>query len=311
MQIHLTPLTIVPLASLCVWLVGADLAWGQQDPGDQPAAQEPPAEPSTPPRLDYDSEPPYTAYERQWNRRFPAPYRRQFRREYYPYGRPYYQRQYRYGGWRSPYGGYDGYYDPQHTFDGGYISGFHDGRRFQRWEERAERGSNSYLKAMKTGSLRFRAGDYPTAVRQFILAAELNQGDAASRLHVVHALTAVEQYAAAVPALRRALQLQPKIVYLPLDIRTEYGVVGDFEKHVSRLAAAAREADTDAGLWLLLGYYHFYSGRGADAHQALRRAAELAPTDSATRRLLDVAKLSAPPAPVAPAEPAESARDNI
>jgi hypothetical protein len=238
--------------------------------------------------VDYDSEPPYTRYERQWSRRFPAPYRRPFREEYYPYGRPYYPRRYGYG-----YGPFDPHYGA-HIFDDGYISGFHDGRRFQQWQTKAELGLNSYLRSMRSGSELFRNGDYVAATRQFILACKLNQGDAASRLHAVHAMVAVGQYTAAVPALRRALQLQPKLVYLPLDIRKEYGAAADFDAHFQRLADAAHQADTDAALWLLLGYYQYFSERPGDAAASLTRAAELSPRDSAVLRLLEAAQLTIP-----------------
>jgi hypothetical protein len=293
------------LAGIGLWLAASEVAVAQQEPEYDAIEAEPlpPSQPAAepPPRIDYDSEPPYTHYERQWNRRFPAPYRRAFRKEYYPYGRPYYPR--RHWGARLHdrydyrYDSYGPYYDDPYVFDDGYMTGFHDGRRFQKWETKAELGRSAYLRAMRAGVDHFRKRDYSTAARQFIMAAELNQGDAAARLHAVHALTALGHYSAAVPALRRALQLQPKIVYLPLDIRTEYGAVADFEAHVAKLARSARELNDDAGLWLLLGYYHFFSGSMPQAHQALSTAAELAPDDEAIQRLLDVAELSVPPAP--------------
>ena len=283
-------------------------------PADRASAQQaaPPAETAPTldqaPRVDYDSAPPYTAYERAWNRRFPAPYRKPFREEYYPYGRPYYARR-SYG--PAPYG--TGYVWPApydygtHVFDDGYTTGFHDGRRYQNWQTKAELGLNSYLKAMRQGSALFRGGDYAGSVRQFILAAKLNQGDAASRLHAVHAMTAVGQYTAAVPALRRAIQLQPKLVYLPLDIRSEYGSRPDFDQHLVQLDQAARQTEQDAGLWLLLGYYQFFSGRMTDARASLEQADRLAPGDKAVGALLEVARLSAP----APSQPPTPPADKI
>ena len=291
--------------SLCLLLAVADNSFAQQ-PAEQQPDQGVAPEQVNPPAVDYDSEPPYTYYEQQWNRRFPAPYRRAFRQEYYPYGRPYYPRQYWTGRAPTVYEPYGEYRDDQYVFDDGYTEGFHDGRRFQKWQTKAELGRNGYLRAMRTGSEQFRKGDYGTAARQFIMAAELNQGDAASRLHAVHALTALGQYSAAVPALRRALQLQPKLVYLPLDIRTEYGQQKDFDAHLQKLAQAASEVNDDAGLWLLLGYCQFFSGAGADAHHSLSKAAELAPEDTAVTKLLDATQLSTPQEPPATAPPASA-----
>ncbi len=278
-------------------------AWAQAGPdaeesvADRPAAGEKP-------NVDYDSEPPYTAYERYWNRRFPAPYRKQFRREYYPFGRPYYPRRYydRYPRGRSHWGP-DPYATPgwgTPAFDDGYTGGFQDGRRFQKWQQQAEKGVGSYLKAMERGGVAFRNGDYGGAARQFILAAKLNQGDPASRLHAVHALTALGHYADAVPALRRALQLQPRLLYLPLDIRSEYGRPGDFATHLAALSAAAKAEPGDADVWLLLGYYQFFSGSGPEAVRSLRRAAQLSPDDKAVNELYQAARLSTPVERAAP-----------
>jgi len=290
-------------AGCCVLLISFATAAGQQK---SPNDTEPPAvEPA--PRVDYDSEPPYTIYERQWNRRFPAPYRRFFRQEHYPFGRPYYPR--RYSSWHPCDYGYTYPYPPGYgdygtrVFDDGYGAGFHDGRRFQKWQTKAELGLNSYLRAMRQGAALFREGDYAAATRQFILAARLNQGDAASRLHAVHGMTALGQYSAAVPALRRALQLQPKLVYLPLDIRSEYGPKSDFEGHLKKLAEVTRRTGNDPGLWLLLGYYQFFSDRPAEAHSSLSRAAELDPDDSAVSKLLEVTRLSAPAEPTPEMKP--------
>jgi len=272
-------------------------AQAQEDPPEssQPRVDEPP------PRIDYDSEPPLSRYERYWRGRFPAAYSRFYRRQYYPYGRPY-RTWSSWGadayGW-SPYGfnpyAYGAYpYYGQGVFDEGYVGGFDDGQRFQKWQEQTERGLRSYLTAMHGGQEAFRQADYDVAARQYMLAAKLNQGDAASRLHCVHAFTALGHYAEAVPALRRALQLQPKLVFLPLDIRDEYGAAGDFDAHLQQLTGAAQEPGTDAGLWLLLGYYQFFSGRGSEAVASLEKAAALAPKDSAVGTLLEAARLSAP-----------------
>ena len=276
---------------------GATQAVAQQKPDTDDPARARPA-PDQQPRVDYDSEPPYTIYERYWSRRFPAPYRQQFRQEYYPFGRPYYPRRYyaRYPRGRRHWGPDPYEYRDWGTgvFDDGYIGGFHDGRRFQKWQTKAELGLNSYLKAMELGAASVRDGDYGAAARQFILAAKLNQGDAASRLHAVHALTALGHYTDAVPALRRALQLQPRLVYLPLDIRGEYGRPTDFATHLRKLTEAAEQNPNDAGLWLLLGYYQFFCGSRPEAVRSLRRAAQLAPDDAAAGRLFQAARLSTP-----------------
>ncbi len=285
--------TIIGLTSILVLCCSASaIAQSNADPaaGD-PASEQPP-----PPRIDYDSEPPYTVYERSWNRRFPQPYRQGFREENYPYGRPYYSRRY-----RSSYPPGRGYPEPNYYgfppteyFDDGYVDGFRDGRRFQDWQKQAEIGQASYLKAMRQGVAAFQAGDYGAASRQFILAARLNQGDPTARLRIAHALVALGHYDDAAPALRRALQLQPRLVYLPLDIRGEYGQRGDFLTHLAKLESSAQGADDDPDLWLLLGYYQFFSGRQTEAVGSLKRARTLAPDDSTTKLMHQAVYLSVP-----------------
>ncbi|UCG16900.1 MAG: hypothetical protein JSV19_02465 [Phycisphaerales bacterium] len=300
--------------------VGVMLAWpctmfGQSEEygPEVDATEEPPVPPvppawrgRTPEYPDYDSQPPYDYYDRHWRYRMRAYRGSRFSRDYYPWDDPY-----RYRDWRGypryrgysvyPRGPYDygyGYaypYDP--AFDYGYERGHDDGRRFAEWEFRYQVGVRSYTQAMETGVEMFIKGDYATAVRQFMLAAKLNQGDAASRLHAAHAMVAQGRYAEAALSVRRALQLQPKLVYLPLDIRREYGRKQDFEKHYQQLKDAATQAPDDAELYFLLGYYQFFAGRAAEAYRSLQKSDALDPGNRTTKRLLDAAKLSTPAEP--------------
>ena len=244
--------------------------------------------------IDYDSEPPYDYYERHWRReardyrrsrdRFHRRYRDDYRGRYRP-GRRYHD-----GGWYDDYG-YGGA-----VFDEAYWEGRRDGRRYAEWQRRYELGRRAYADAMSDGLLAFRNADYPQAVRNFIRAAKVNQGDPASRIHAAHAMTAIGRYREALPALRRAFQLQPKIAYLALDIRRDYGAKANFDAHLKELAGAAREAKDDPALWLLLGYYQFFSGREGKALKSLKTADELAPGDFMTDALLDAARMISPAA---------------
>jgi tetratricopeptide (TPR) repeat protein len=282
----------------------------------KPAPSTPPASPESPESLyvpdwlDYDSERPYDFYERDWRYRMRTYRGQRFSRDFYrawrrtpppgafgPYASDYY----------GPYGGYGygppaawGYADPSSTFDEGYWQGERDGRRLAQWEQSVELGTASYLSGMRSGLAAFRQGDYATAVKQFILAANLNQGDAASRLHAAHAMVALGHYDEAAPSVRRAIQLQPQLVYLSIDIRADYGVQQDFDVHYAKLKAATEQQADHPDLWFLLGYYQFFSGRAQEAYSSLKKSDELAPGSRTTQRLLDAAKLSAPAEPPAP-----------
>ena len=256
--------------------------------------------------IDYHSESPYDYYERHW-RRQARDYRRARERSYRPY-RGYQQDYYRPGRRYYDDGGYDYYRHSEESFDSGYSEGRRDGRRYAEWERRNELGRRSYADAMSDGLLAFRRGDYSMAVRNFIRAAKINQGDPASRIHAAHAMVAIERYHEALPALRRAFQLQPKIAYLALDIRRDYGIKTDFGAHLKKLRHVAGQAENDPALWLLLGYYEFYSGKEGQAVKSLAKSDALAPGDFMTDALLDAARRVAP-APAPPAEKKHKAKD--
>ena len=188
------------------------------------------------------------------------------------------------------------YHDDDYAYDleRAYRQGMADGRNYERFEIQAERGLSAYRRAMVDGHGAFALGEYGPSARHFLLAATLNQGDPAARLCAAHAQIALGNYDAAVRLLRRALELQPRIAYLPIDVRKAYGKPGDFGKHVAALREAVKAETEDAELHFLLGYYYFFSGDMAMAAQSLGEASRLAPGDSVIGLLADVAKLTAP-----------------
>lgn len=175
-----------------------------------------------------------------------------------------------------------------------YRQGLLDGRDSERFEIQAQRGLNSYRQAMLKGHRAFEAGKYGLAARQFLLAATLNQGDPAARLCAAHTQIALNDYAPAARLLHRAFELQPKLVFLPMDIRGAYGVQGDFAKHRSKLQKSAKLDEENGDLWFLLGYVHYYTDHMGGAARALTKAAELEPNDRLIAELLSLAAMSAP-----------------
>ncbi len=128
--------------------------------------------------------------------------------------------------------------DP-YLYERAYRQGVTDGRRFEQYEREAELGLKSYLDAMEAGQAAFAEGEYGKASQLYILAARMSQGDPASRVCAGNSLIALGRYDEAAQILRRAFELQPKLAYLPLDIRGEYHKAGDFELHVTALTRAA------------------------------------------------------------------------
>jgi hypothetical protein len=296
---------VIASAAIAVWPSAAPAQPAEElspEPAPQPGpGVYGPALPPTygPPADDiyYPSEPPRDFYERDWR------YRMRFYR-----GRRFASDPYRGGPWHrypGPVYGYEHNYLTQPAFDEGYWQGRRDGRRVARWEFQYQRGVASYSQSMRAGVVSFKAGDYARAARQFVLAAELNQGDASCRLLAAHALVALGRFHEACLTVRRALQLQPKIVYLSLDIRGEYGPNDHFDKHYQRLESAARGQQDDPSLWFLLSYYQFFSGRSIEAYDSIRHSDALDPGLRTTQRLKEAIKLSTPAEPIRNSQPLE------
>ncbi|MFQ5494656.1 MAG: hypothetical protein ACE5EX_04680 [Phycisphaerae bacterium] len=175
-----------------------------------------------------------------------------------------------------------------------YQRGLEDGRRLERYDVQAEASPSTYRGAMARGKGAFEDGNYPLAARQFLLAATLDQGDPASRLAASHALVALGSYEPAVRLLRRAFELQPRLAYLPLQIRGAYGNPEHFALHLTALREAAENDKNNPEIWFLLGYFGYYSDYMAEAADALGRAVKLRPTDELVQQLFELASLSVP-----------------
>ena len=102
-----------------------------------------------------------------------------------------------------------------------------------------------------------------------------------------HIWVATGTYKKALVHFRRAVELQPLLLDLPIDLRDEYGLglKKDYDEHVARLADYCRAHPRNANAWLLLACQRFFSSDPADAGPALRRAKKLAPRDPLARRL--------------------------
>lgn len=169
-------------------------------------------------------------------------------------------------------------------------------RDLERFETRQEQGLAAYLDAMDAGHRAFANAQYRSAALHFLRAATSNQGDPAARICAAHAQVALGRYDSAVRLIRRAFELQPKLAYLPMDVRTAYGNRTDFADHLAALSAAAKKNAENGDLWLLLGYYYYFSDNVANAARALTRAVQLEPEDRLPARLLDLAGTIEPPA---------------
>ncbi|MHC5109838.1 MAG: hypothetical protein ACYTHJ_08170 [Planctomycetota bacterium] len=143
-----------------------------------------------------------------------------------------------------------------------------------RLQVQAQYALEEYENAMNSGYAAFEMADYPQAARHFLLATQLNHGDPSSRLCAAHAEVAVGNYSGAAELVRRAFALQPKLVYISVDIPSAYSDIAHFNAHLQALEVAVRKSD-DAQLHLLMGYYYHNSNMTQDARMALARARAL------------------------------------
>jgi Flp pilus assembly protein TadD len=198
---------------------------------------------------------------------------------YAPYGERRYHRRY----WGRPYGR-------------GYALGeLHDrGRELEYYRQqegylREQLTLLSYRDLFDRGLDMFRAGSYGHAARAFIAAADKNHEDAASRIHAAQCLMAVGMYEDAVAHIRRAFELQPLLMQLPMNLASDYGNKDDYADHVAALTAHVEAHPKDDQAAVLLAYELFFSDRPQDSSDAMRRIKHLAPHDPLAARLLAAA----------------------
>ncbi len=200
------------------------------------------------------------------------------------------------------------------------IDNWRDLQRARRAEQRAARNewlnerdarrrnvrlSGAHAEAIHEGLALMEAGKYREAIVPLTRAADLNHADPGCRIHLAQARLAVGHDAEAAQALRRALELQPKLVPMRLDLQQYYPDAADFEAQIDALAARLNARPlVPADEYLLLGFFEFQRGRLDAAHAAFRQAARGLPRNDIVWEYLAITK------PVArqPEQPVEEGR---
>ncbi|MFH1747217.1 MAG: tetratricopeptide repeat protein [Planctomycetota bacterium] len=177
-----------------------------------------------------------------------------------------------------------------------YIQERERGRRFNRRDmrQRKQRVLSNHERATSAGLEDLKYGDYAQAVVALTMAAQLNQGDPACRIHLAQARMAQGHYREGGQTLRRALQLQPKLLYVPLNLSSYYANPTEYDTHVDKLAAWVKENRADGDVYFLLGYMEFQRDDYTAAYAAFRVAARFMPKDSLIQSYLKITK---PPTP--------------
>lgn len=184
-----------------------------------------------------------------------------------------------------------------------YNQGRYDADREYLWfiaSQRAGRLINQSADFFDEGILLFRDGHYDRAAIKWLGAADINQANAATRLHAGHAMYALGKYADGVTLLARAFELSPILAYKSYDVRDEYGDHADFHRHLMALKAFVARQPADADALTMLGYILFYTEGPAASWKYLERASRLRPDDYFIPKLLTLARQASPEAHAAP-----------
>jgi tetratricopeptide (TPR) repeat protein len=144
--------------------------------------------------------------------------------------------------------------------------------------------------AVMAGVRLLKQGDYKRAVVALTLAAKLNHGDPACRIHLAQARLARRQYREAGLVLRRGLQLQPKLVYADLHLDDYYKNGDEFDQYADALRKWVQEHDARSEVSFLLGFLEFQLGDFEAAHAAFKRVSRSLPDDTLTRSFLEITK---------------------
>lgn len=160
-------------------------------------------------------------------------------------------------------------------------------------QRRAERLMSAHERATRQGVELIKAGEYHRAIVALEMAAALNQGDPACRIHLAEARLVLGQYRAAGQALRRAFELQPKLVYVDLKLAGAFPDRAVLERATDDLEALAAAGPLTADEYLLLGFVQFQQAQFDDAHRAFRAVAAQRPRDEVTKAFLKVTQPAA------------------
>jgi tetratricopeptide (TPR) repeat protein len=198
---------------------------------------------------------------------------------------------------RRPSEAYSYYFGPYRSYVRDYIS-LSEYERFRNQRDRHRREMEvrkahlltKHEQAVAAGVQLLEQGEYERAVVALSLAAKLNQGDPACRIHLAQARLARGHYREAALALRRALQLQPQLVYADLDLDTYYQNKGELDRYADTLDQWLQEHSAPPEVHFLLGYLKFQRGDFDGAHAVFERISHVLRDDDLTRSYLDITK---------------------
>jgi tetratricopeptide (TPR) repeat protein len=166
-----------------------------------------------------------------------------------------------------------------------------EARSHREWEQRRQKLLAIHEQTTQEGVELLKAGEYREALITLTRAAELNNGDPVCRVHLAQARVALGHDAEGAKVLRRALELQPRLVPMLLGLEQYYPYAEDFTIQVDTLAQRVNQRrDATPDEYLLLGFMEFQRGWMDEAYAAFRLAARGRPKDTLVQSYLDLTK---------------------
>jgi len=163
------------------------------------------------------------------------------------------------------------------------------------WERRKQRLLDAHALATEEGVVLMQAGAYRAAVIALTRAAALNQGDPVCRVYLALARVGLGHDLEAAQVLRRALELQPKLVPMRLDLAQYYPSAEEFAAQVEALRRRVRsKSPATADEYFLLGFMEFQSGGYEQAYAAFCQAARGLGKDKRLRTYLELTRPATP-----------------
>lgn len=177
------------------------------------------------------------------------------------------------------------------AYEAGRLAERYDNERARAQQdaaERTERAATAHGRALEAGLEKLKAGEYTRAVTALTMAAKLNQGDPACRIHLAQARLALGHYDLAARVLRRALQLQPKLIFVDLKFESYYPDDVSLQQLSESLRKWMGEHEATPEIHFLAGFVDFQRGEFALAHASLEKATKGLKRDDLTRDLLEL-----------------------
>ena len=164
-------------------------------------------------------------------------------------------------------------------------------RAVRETDERTQRILSQHERALRSGVQLLQTGETQRAVVALTLAAKLNHGDPACRVHLAQARLALGHYREGGLALRRGLELQPHLVYLDLHLSDYYAEPESLNTYTDKLRTWTEQNKAGWEEYFLLGFFEFQRGAFAASHEAFARVAALRPKDDLAQSYLEITKL--------------------